>query len=309
MVSSTNQLLMHSKVAEYVASFMRIGFLNGEYVPLVEARIPIFDRGFMFGESVYEVIPVYDGVAHFFEEHIARLESGLQQLSVKRPSLQWNEIFRNLVEANRQGDCQLYIQVTGGVDRLRSHRPILSEMEPTTVAFLQPVRFEERDSKSSGIRAFAQPDDRHAFCHIKTTNLLSNIGAKIRAVPGSEIIYLSEGFVAEGASSNVFAVREGRVYTPSLSNRVLPGVTRKALIGYCRSLKIEIVEGDVSLQDLYQSDEVWVTSSIREITPVTQIDGLPIGDGVSGPIWRSVYDEYLKHRPEPSLDYPTGGQG
>jgi D-alanine transaminase len=273
-----------------------IVYLNGEFLPSDEARISVLDRGFIFGDGVYEVIPVYGGRLFRLPHHLERLDHSLEGIRLANPldHGHWRAVLKELVERNGDGDQSLYLQVTRGVaERDHSFPP---DTEPTVFAMSKPTG-EVAPELRDGISAITVEDIRWKWCNIKAIALLPNILLRQQAVDNgaAEAVMLRDGFVTEGAASNIFIVNNGVVLTPPKSNLLLPGVTRDLVVELCHENGVPCVEGAISEMQLRAADEVWITSSTKEILPVTRIDGQAVGHGRPGPLWQqliALYQEY-----------------
>ena len=268
---------------------MSTAYVNGQFVALEDARISVLDRGFLFADSVYEVIPVYAGRSFALEAHIARLARSLERLGIANPhdASGWRALIEQLIEANGRGDMAVYVQVSRGASARRDHR-IPQDIEPTVVAFCQTRSAPDPATLRDGIAAVTQADTRWAYCTIKSTSLLANVLAAdaARAAGAAEAIMVRDGEVLEGTSSNVFAVIDDRLVTPALRDAILPGITRGLILDLAARAGIEHAEIDgLPVAALRGASEVWITSSTREIFPVTRLDAAVVGTGTPGPVW------------------------
>lgn len=269
-----------------------IALVNGEYVPLEQARIPILDRGLLFADAVYEVIPVYAGHCYQLDAHIQRLQHSLDgiRLSVEHTVADWNEMVHTLVERNGGGDMSVYLQVTRGSMPKRDHR-LPKQPSPNVIAFCQSRSAADPALLENGISAVTMDDIRWRYCSIKSTALLPNIllSDQAYAKGAAEALLVRDGYVLEGTSSNVFAVIDGCITTPALRDEILPGITRGVILELARAHDLYHVETDaLTVEQLMTADEVWITSSTREIYPVTRIDGTAVGSGRPGPVWQQT---------------------
>jgi Branched-chain amino acid aminotransferase/4-amino-4-deoxychorismate lyase len=275
-----------------------IVYLNGSFLPVHEARVSVMDRGFLFGDGVYEVIPVYGGRAFRLEHHLQRLGLSLQGIRIGNPldQAQWSDILTALIRQNGGGDQSLYLQVTRGVAPRRDHA-FPAGVQPTVFAMSTPLT-EPEAAVQSGISAVTVTDIRWQLCNIKAITLLPNVLMRQQAIDAgaAEAILLRDGNATEGSASNVFIVRDGVVLTPPKSNLLLPGITRDLAVELCHANHIPCREADISAAQLRSADEVWVTSSTREVVPVTQLDGQPIGNGRPGPLWQRVSALYSAYK-------------
>jgi D-alanine transaminase len=272
-------------------------YLNGEFLPADEAKISVLDRGFVFGDGVYEVIPVYGGRLFRLPHHLERLDHSLEGIRLANPLGHdyWQAVLQELVQRNGDGDQSLYLQVTRGVaERDHSFPP---EAEPTVFAMSKPVA-EVAPELRAGIDAITVEDIRWKWCNIKAIALLPNILLRQQAVDNGagEAIMLRDGFVTEGAASNIFIVNNGVVLTPPKSNLLLPGITRDLVVELCADNGVPCVEGAISEMQLRAAEEIWITSSTKEIVPVTRLDGEPVGNGRPGPLWQQLIGLYQEYK-------------
>jgi D-alanine transaminase len=275
-----------------------VAWLDGSFLPLAEARVPVLDRGFLFGDAVYEVIPVYAGRPCRMDEHLARLSASLAATAIPEPHdhAAWRDLLGRLVEANGGGDLALYLQVTRGVAPKRDHA-IAPGLVPTVFAMAMPIAPRPPEVGERGLAAVSVADSRWARCQIKATTLLANVLHKREATgqDADDALLVRDGHVIEATASNVFAVLDGLVVTPPVDPGMLTGVTRNLVLELAAAAGIETREAPLPVTDLVRASEVWLTSSTREVSPVTTLDGRPVGDGRPGPLWRRIdalYQEY-----------------
>ena len=252
-------------------------YLNKDFIKREEVKISPFDRGFLFGDGVYEVIPIYERKAFLLEEHIARLGRSLVLTGIKRPK-KWNkipEIIDNLVERNLFDNQSVYLQITRGEDSVRNHIPD-PKVEPTLFITSSDLKVNpyRLNPEKKGLAVKILEDPRWDRCDIKAVTLLSNVIAMREAnIEGKDgVIFCNKGKITEGASSNVFAVFDNLVVTSPESNQILSGITRKHVLSLLSAKGIKVLEKDINLVDLYKAEEVWMTSSTQEIQPVRKID-------------------------------------
>ncbi|MCH6564923.1 MAG: aminotransferase class IV [Proteobacteria bacterium] len=241
-------------------------YLNGNYTAVKKAKISVFDRGFMFGDGVYEVIPVYSGKLFRSEGHLARLQHSLDAIDIPNPltTLQWIEIFSTLIEHNfPSADSVIYLQITRGTMEKRDHAwP--PDMQPNVLVTCTEQVYAKQDSATAGEKAVTLDDTRWSDCHIKTINLLANalLHQEARNQGANEAILIREGFAIEGSQSNLFIVRDDIVITPPKSRHMLGGITREIVLELCQQNKIICSEKNISEDDLHQANEIWL--SLRE---------------------------------------------
>lgn len=263
-------------------------YLNGRFLPLSQAHISVMDRGFLFGDGVYEVIPAYGGRPFRVEEHLQRLDSSLMKIRLAPPlsHAQWREILETLL--NGAGDQSIYLQVTRGVAAKRDHA-FPADCRPTVFAMSTPIP--PFSGAQTGVRAVTLDDNRWTRCDIKATTLLANILLRQEAVDRGavEAILVRDGHVTEGAASNVFVVADGTLSTPPKNHEILPGITRDLILELAEANDLPARECILSVEALRSAKEVWLTSSTREILPVTELNGKPVGEGCPGPLWRQMH--------------------
>jgi len=268
-----------------------IVYLNGLYLPIEEAKISVLDRGFTFGDGVYEVIPVYHGHIFRLKEHIERLNNSLDEVYIDRPHdlAQWEEILRELVHQNPAEDHSLYIQVTRGISE-RDHA-IEMATKQTVFAMSKPLL---KTDRSAGISAIVEEDIRWKYCHIKAITLLPSVVLRHRArqTGATEALLVKDGYVTEGAASNIFIVKDGVVKTPPKDGGLLPGITRDLVVELLIKSGIPCEEVAITDKELKQADEIWITSSTWEIVPVVELDAEPVGTGRPGEVWQQASKIY-----------------
>ncbi|RMX03338.1 D-amino acid aminotransferase [Legionella jordanis] len=273
---------------------MGIVYLNGEFVEAADAKISIFDRGFLFADAIYEVIPVYQSRPFFVARHMKRLETSLDNARIPKPNLDWLNLFQQLIELNGGGDLQIYVQVTRGNQGVRKH-DIPDGLRPSVIAFTIHTPYASFETKAKGLRANVIEDIRWLRCDIKTTSLLANILLNDAAVSnGAHTAILSrDGFLTEGSASNIFMVdEEGIVLTPPLDNLCLAGITRQITIELLRSMSWPFREEKIPIGRLYQAQEIWLTSTTKEIYPITYIDDVMIAEGRGGSYWDKIHRNF-----------------
>lgn len=262
-----------------------ICYLNGRLLPLDEARVSVLDRGFIFGDGIYEVIPVFDARPFRLEAHLARLRRSLDAIGIAPPCTDagWREIMRALVAHASQSTVTIYLQVTRGVAPRNHAAP--ADVVPTVFAMASPL-----DVRTDGapVTAVSLADIRWQRCDIKAVSLLPNVMARSAAASQGayEALLFRDGRLTEGAASNVFVVHGARVRTAPHSPFILPGITRDALVEMLREAGEPVVEEMVGEADVAQADEIWLTSSSRDIVPVGNLDGRALD--APGPVYRRI---------------------
>ncbi|MFT4518213.1 MAG: D-alanine transaminase [Halioglobus sp.] len=274
-------------------------YLNGDYLPMSEARISPMDRGFLFGDGIYEVVPSYSGKLVGFAPHMERMQSGLDAIEIKLKIEReaWREIAQQLISRNGGGDLGLYFHVSRGADTKRNHA-YPEDITPTLYAFayeIPPAPTGEMD-KATAYTVSTAEDLRWRRCNIKSTALLGNVMHYQQghsAGQGETVLYNQQEEITEAAACNVYIVKDGVIATPDLDHQKLPGITRQMLLEILRrdgSLKVE--ERIVTLQELRDADEVWLSSSSKDIAPVVEVDGIEVGNGKIGPVWQAAQTLY-----------------
>ena len=278
---------------------MSIVFLNDSYVPMAEAKISPMDRGFLFGDGIYEVVPSYDGQIVGFAPHIERMNNGLAAVDIafRWPIQQWKEVCDNLIEKNGSGNLALYLHVSRGADTRRFHA-YPEGVEPTVFAFAFEIPAEPVADKSkvTGYKVTTERDLRWERCQIKSTALLGNVmhfqhGYEQGA--NETLLYNERNELTEASACNAYIVKSGVVITPPADNQILAGITRHILLDLLRKEgSIAVEERIVTMDEVFDADEVWVTSSSKEVVPVLEIDGKSVGDGKIGDVWLAAQTIY-----------------
>lgn len=265
-----------------------IVYLNGQYLPLSDAKISVMDRGFLFGDGVYEVIPAYAGQLFRLENHLERLDNSLRSIRLSNPHSheQWRDILTPLLQAGL--DQSVYLQVTRGVAPKRDHA-FPQTVLPTVFAMVSGIN--PYADHEHGVNAVSMEDSRWKLCDTKAITLLANVLLRQSAVDQgcAEALLFKDGYLTEGAASNAFAVINGILITPPKTPAILPGITRDVILEIARHNNIPCSEQAINKTDLINASEIWVTSSTREIIPIVELDGKQIGDGKPGPLWQTFY--------------------
>jgi D-alanine transaminase len=274
-------------------------YLNGRYLPVNQAQVSVLDRGFLFGDGVYEVIPVFSDKPFRLHEHLLRLDDSLNGIRLPSPfnHKEWKEIFSSLVEQNGGGNLSIYLQVTRGASDKRDHS-LPEKPRPTVFAMCAPMPLSIPPEEQNGACAITLEDNRWHACNVKAITLLANILLRQKAVDKgcAEAILLRNGIVTEGAASNLFAVISNKLVTPPKSNHVLPGITRDLIIELANANYLPCEERLITEAELHQASEIWVTSSTREILPIIKLDEHIIGEGKPGPLWLKMQTLYQNYK-------------
>ena len=275
-------------------------FLNGKFMPVEEARVPVLDRGFIFGDGVYELIPVYSRIPFRMDEHLARLERSLAAVRIRNPysRAEWRDIILQLVAKQSFEDQGVYFQVTRGVAR-RDHA-FPKDAAPTVFVMSNPLVNPPRELVEHGASAVTAVDDRWHRCDIKSISLIGNcllrqLSADVAAV---ETILFRDGKLTEASASNVFVVKRGVILSPPKSNLILPGITYDVIAEIVQGAMLACEYRDLSETEVRGADEIWVTSSSKEVLAIVTLDGKPIGGGKPGPAFHNIYRLYqeFKHK-------------
>lgn len=279
----------------------RIVYLNHKFLPLKQAKISMLDRGFLFGDGVYEVIPVLNGKPFHLREHLKRLQQSLRAIKCKF-NLDYAKFEKNILKLLRlnwanQGDYSVYLQITRGVDTDRN-RNLPPHLKPTIFMLIKPVAPLSDQELKKGKCAVTAVDIRWQYCHIKSISLLPTLLLVDKAMRANceETILIRDDKVLEGTSSNVFVVKNNKVFTPLLSVNNLSGITRDLIMKLARKNKISIIEKNISKKFLQSADEIWITSSTRGIYPIVKLDGKKVGKGAVGKIWEKMIEIYFDYR-------------
>lgn len=277
---------------------MNTVYLDGQYIAASEAKVSVFDRGFLFGDSVYEVIPFYRGVGFGLSAHLERLAYSLDALDIS-VDLNWERVLHELVQRNGGGNLSVYLQITRGSAGKRAHA-IDKSLKPTVFACCQPIKdiYEEGAESVQPIKVIVTEDLRWSRCDIKSTGLLANIIVlqKASKAGAQEALLEKNGLLTEGASCNFFIVEKGVIVTPPKSHNILTGTTRELIVELAADNAIPLIEGEIDYSRLISADEVWISSSTRAIVPVTQVDEHPIGQGVKGEMWARVFALFIRYQ-------------
>ena len=268
-------------------------YINGTYTSKEDARISPFDRGFLFADAVYEVIPVFSSKILMLEKHLLRLGNSLQQLRI--PNLyttdEWIEIINTLITKNGGGDVAVYIQVSRGAEDGRDHF-YPEDIQPTVFAMVTSIVPSPKDT--AGISVITLEDNRWARCDIKSSSLLANIMVRQQARDSGvdDAILIRDGVLTEAGSASVITVENGVVIARPNGNQLLPGTTRAMVIDLAKSDGIECRQEIIPESRLCNSDEIWLLSATKGIVPVIKLNGNAIGDGKPGKLWRRVHELY-----------------
>ncbi len=271
-------------------------YLDGRFLPLAEARISPLDRGFLYGDGVYEVIPVYSRRPFRGDEHLARLQATLDGVRLRNPltAAEWRGVVGRLVADAPWEDQSIYLQVSRGADDKRDHAVPPAAVPPTVFAFASPLVTTPAAVRERGVAAITLPDLRWGRCDLKVVSLLANVLARQQAVDAgcAEAIFLRDGLLKEGAASNIFVVKDGTLLAPPKTRLMLPGITYDVALELAATHGLPTAVREIGEGELRAADEVWMTSSTKEILAITTLDGKPVGGGRPGPVGQAMWQWY-----------------
>jgi len=281
---------------------MQMIYLNGEWMPIEQATIPVLDRGFIFGDGVYEVIPSYSGHPFRLREHLVRLQSSLDGIRIVNPYSpeRWEELVREMVAKNSGEDQYVYLQVTRGVAP-RDHA-FPKGVKPTVFMMSNPLTTPPQSQREQGVAAVTVTDNRWLRCDIKSVSLLANCLLRQAAMDAGavESVLLRDGMLTEGSASNIFVVKNGVILTPPKTNFILPGITYDVVIELARANRLPLEIRQVSEAEVRDADELWLTSSTKEVLPISTLDGKPVGHGKNagkpGPVAERMHQLYQDYK-------------
>lgn len=277
----------------------QIVYLNGEYLPLAEAKIPVLDRGFIFGDGVYEVIPAYGRALFRLPEHLARLEHSLRSVRIANPhdAAGWRALLESVVARNPWDDQSIYLQVTRGVAPRTQEFP-KEAVRPTVFVMASPLKMPTADQRANGVAVVTREDYRWQRCDIKSVSLLANCLLRQEAedAGAAETVLIRDGNVKEASTCNVFLVKDGVILNPPKDNLILHGITFDLAIEIARAAGIPLQTREVTRAELFTADEVWLSSSAREVLPVTTVDGKRIGNGKPGPVYARMHQLFQDYK-------------
>lgn len=274
-------------------------YLNGQWLIPEDARISVLDRGFLFGDSVYEVIPAFGRKPFRLDQHWQRLQQSLNaiHLSIALDRTEFEVLLQRLIDWHPHWNQSLYVQITRGVGQGRDHSPPETPI-PTLVMFSSPLPDTGQRAQAIGIKAITRDDIRWLRCDIKATTLLANVLLKREALQAGaqDSILIRDGQALEGTASNLFLVKQGQLLTPPLSRFILGGITRDLILELAHSQNWSVSQRAISEAELHDADEIWLTSSTRELMPVIELDGRPVGNGQIGPVWQQMAELYYQFK-------------
>ena len=275
---------------------MITAYVDGAFLPLAEARVSPMDRGFLFGDGAYEVILVYSRRAFRLDEHVARLGNTLAAMRLANPhgADEWKAIILEIVARNPWDDQSVYLQVTRGADTRRNHAFPGPEVKPTVFLMSEPLVTPSAEQLATGIAAVSAADIRWLRCDLKTVSMLANCLLRQHAIDHGcmETVLFRDSFLTEGAASSIFVCKDGVLLVPPKSHLMLPGITYDVVLELARRHGMKHEVREVLEAEVRSADELWMTSSTKEVLPITALDGRPVGDGKPGPMGRQMYAWY-----------------
>jgi len=275
-----------------------IVYLNGEFMPLEDARIPVLDRGFIFGDGVYEVIPVYSGHPFRMPEHLRRLQRSLDSVKLANPmsDAEWLKLTHEVIARNQGDDQSVYLQVTRGVAK-RDHA-FPKDARPTVFMMSSPLVTPAKELVENGVAAITTTDYRWLKCHVKSVSLLGNCLLRQTAADAgaSEVVLFRDGFLTEGSSSNVFAVSAGKLLAPPKNHLILPGITYDVVLELAAANRMPLEVREIPEVEIRAASELWLTSSTKEVLAITTLDAKPVGTGKPGAMFRKIYQLYQEFK-------------
>ena len=275
---------------------MITAYVDGAFLPLAEARVSPMDRGFLFGDGAYEVIPVYSRRAFRLDEHVARLGNTLAAMRLANPhgADEWKAIILEIVARNPWDDQSVYLQVTRGADTKRNHAFPGPEVKPTVFLMSEPLVTPSAEQLATGIAAVSAADIRWLRCDLKTVSMLANCLLRQHAIDHGcmETVLFRDSFLTEGAASSIFVCKDGVLLVPPKSHLMLPGITYDVVLELARRHGMKHEVREVLEAEVRSADELWMTSSTKEVLPITSLDGRAVGDGKPGPMGRQMYAWY-----------------
>ena len=277
----------------------QIVYLNGKFLPIDEARVPVLDRGFIFGDGVYEVIPAYARQPFEIDGHLERLEASMAGIGLTNPHsrAEWAKLVSEVIAKNEPQNQAVYLQVTRGVAP-RDH-PFPKGVAPTVFMMAGPLKPVPAEQIENGVAAVSLVDNRWLRCNLKTTSLLANVLLRQAAVEAgaAECVLFRDGFLTEGSASNIFAVKAGKVLAPPKSNLILPGITYDVILDLAREGGVPVDVRPIPEDEARGADELWLSSSSKEVLAITTLDGKPVGNGRPGPIFKRVHALFQARKP------------
>ena len=277
---------------------MSIVYLNGEFLPLEEANVPVLDRGFIFGDGIYEFVPCYGGKPLRLTEHLARLKRSCAAIRLANPrsDQEWTRLIAETVERNGGGNLGVYLQITRGVAK-RDHL-FPADATPTVFMMANPLATPSVEQVRDGVACVTMQDNRWLRCDIKSISLLGNVLLRQAAMDGggAEAVLFRDGFLTEGSASNVLVARAGKLLAPPKDNFILPGITYDLVLELDARHGVPFEVREIAEAEVWNADELLLTSSSKEVLAITRLDGKPVGNGTPGPIFKLLYRLYQDYK-------------
>ncbi|MEW6163652.1 MAG: D-amino acid aminotransferase [Pseudomonadota bacterium] len=274
---------------------MTLAYLNGEFLPLADARVSPMDRGFLFGDGVYEVVPVYSRRPFRLDEHLDRLRRSLDAIRLANPltPAAWRAVIDRLVAAAPWDDQSILLQVTRGPMAVRNHA-FPATVTPTVFGLVEPLSAPPAELREQGVAAVSAADFRWLRCDIKATSLLANCLLRQLAIDAgcAETVMFRDGMLSEGAASNIFVVKNGALLAPQKNHLMLAGITYDVVLELAATHGLKTEVRDIADAEVRAADELWLTSSTKEVLPIVALDGQPVGSGQPGPVFARMHGWY-----------------
>jgi D-alanine transaminase len=275
-----------------------IVYLNGEYIRLGDAKISVLDRGFIFGDGIYEVVPAYNGKPFRMQQHLARLQRSLKAIGLEtgKSTADWEALILDMYKRSGLGDCMAYLQVTRGVAKREHGFP--HDVQPTVFCMVSSFTRPDAHKRNDGLSVVSMPDMRWLHCEIKSVSLLGNVLAKQYANDAGvdEVVLFRDGHLSEGSSCNIWVAKNGVLLAPVRDNLILEGIRYGFLEELAAKAGVPFESRPISQREVEQADEMMLTSATKEVVPITMFDGKPVGTGKPGPVYaklRAGYDEVI----------------
>jgi len=281
-----------------MAEAEQIVYLNGKFLPIGEAQVSVLDRGFIYGDGVYELVPVYAREPFRLPHHLARLARSLDGVGMANPhtNAQWEAIIRDLVARQPFDDQGVYFQVTRGVAKRDHSFP--KGVPPTVFMMSNPLPIPTREQVDNGVAVVTADDNRWHRCDLKTISLLGNVLMRQLATDRGavETVMFRDGFLTEASASNVLIVKDATIVVPPKDNHILPGITYDATMEFARDADVPLVVRPVSREEALSADEMWLSSSTKEVLAITTVDGKPFAGGKPGPVFRKLWEVFQSRK-------------
>jgi D-alanine transaminase len=277
---------------------MSIVYLNGSFLPPDEAKVPVLDRGFIYGDGIYELIPVYGGKPLRLKEHLARFQRNCDVIRLANPhsDREWTALIDEMISRNGGGEIYVYCQITRGVAK-RDHA-FPKGVPPTVFMMANPLPTPPQEQIDNGVPCVSLTDNRWLRCDIKAISLLSNVLLRQEAIDagGAEAVLFRDGFLTEGAASNILVGRGGKLLAPPKDHLILPGITYDLVLELDARHGVPFEVREISEAEVKSADELMLTSSTKEVLAITTLDGKPVGNGKPGPIFRTLHKLYQEYK-------------